>query len=470
MMRKSIRYRMMLLFCLVVGVLLAASYVGLYIIFERAVRYEGDRRLLATATPIIADLILDPSGNDVNELNIPDEYFELLDQDGRVLQQSENLLSAGLPIDMGPLNSTESVFSNVADRDRGSLRIAIVPFQLGAEARFLAVAAPPRDAEQALKTFRTLILVLFPISLVLTAGVSAWYTSRSLRPITELTEHVARTIETLPQQNSPDANLLPMASAQDEVGLLAVTFNELFTRLTAVLGQLRQFVSDASHELRTPLAVLQGETELVLSRTRPAEEYEKVLRIIDTELKKLSRIVDGLFTLSMADAGHLRIAREPLYIEEVLEETCGLAIPMVQSKRIRIQQEFERDVTFLGDPAFLRQLFLIFIDNAIKYSPPDSCLRIRLTTDDRNIRIEFQDQGIGIAPEHIPRIFERFYRVSQPNPPNPADTQSGGLGLSIAQAIVQAHDGRIECESHLGTGTVFTIRLPLPAGIQINKN
>ena len=112
---------------------------------------------------------------------------------------------------------------------------------------------------------------------------------------------------------------------------------------------------------------------------------------------------------------------------------------------------------FTGDAAFLRQLFFIFIDNAIKYSPSGTSLKIRLEAD-KDVRVRFQDQGIGIASEHQPRIFERFFRVSQTGS---SDTQSGGLGLAIAQAIVRAHRGRIECESTLGLGSIFIVSFPL---------
>jgi signal transduction histidine kinase len=202
--------------------------------------------------------------------------------------------------------------------------------------------------------------------------------------------------------------------------------------------------------------VLRGETELLLARKRTTEEYETAIRVLDAELKKLSHIVEGLFTLSMADAGQLRIAAEPLYLEEVLEETCTLAAPLANSKQIRIERELQPDVLFTGDAAFLRQLFFIFIDNAIKYSPAGTRLRVSLSAD-RDVRVQFHDQGIGISAEHQRRIFERFFRVSQTGS---SDTQSGGLGLAIAQAIVGAHRGTIECESQPGVGSVFTCIFP----------
>jgi signal transduction histidine kinase len=245
--------------------------------------------------------------------------------------------------------------------------------------------------------------------------------------------------------------------------LTAVVFsyycNQLLARIDAVVRQLRQFVSDASHELRTPLSVLQGETELLLARPRTTAEYEKAARIIDSELKKLNRMVDGLFTLSMADAGQFRIAPEPVYLEDILEESCGLAAPLAHHKKIRIERDLQPDVLLNGDPTFLRQLFLIFIDNAIKYSPAGTSVRVTLTKQD-DVRVSFEDQGIGIAKDDLPRIFERFFRAGPSS-----ETQSGGLGLAIAQAIVRAHDGSIECESEPGQGSLFTIHLPATAAL-----
>jgi len=167
-------------------------------------------------------------------------------------------------------------------------------------------------------------------------------------------------------------------------------------------------------------------------------------------------MVDGLFTLSMADAGQLRLATEPLYLEEVLEDACALAAPLASHKQIRVEKHLQRDIQVSGDPAFLRQLFLIFIDNAVKYSSPGTQLDIELESGN-DVQVRFKDHGIGIRREHQTRIFERFFRVTQSGS---QDSQSGGLGLSIAQAIVQAHHGVIECESEPGIGTTFTIRFP----------
>jgi signal transduction histidine kinase len=266
---------------------------------------------------------------------------------------------------------------------------------------------------------------------------------------------------------------LPVRSPHDELGVLAETINWLLQSVDSTLRQLRQFVTDASHELRTPLAVLHGETELLLSKSRTADEYRKTLSLFDAEFKKLTRIVEGLFTLSMADAGQLHLVHEPLYINEVLEEACALVSGRARAKDIAIERDLHQEIAYSGDEAFLHELFLIFLDNAIKYSPGGTRVRVSLEQQNGDIRARFEDQGIGIAEEHLRYVFERFYRAA---PSVNGEAQSGGLGLAIAQAIARAHGGSIDCQSIVGAGSTFTLVLPsvlasdAKRGAHLNKN
>src|SRR6516162_7344158 len=399
---RTIRWKLTVIFCLAAGTLLAISYGAFYFVFQRVLREEFDRRLAEIAAPIIFDIAGDPQDKDVDQLDLPYEYFEVLDTSGRVLQRSRNL-NADLPV------TVQQGLQTVRLSGIGEVRLTVIPFQAGPNHWLFVAGGSTREIDLALAALRRFALVLLPASLLLTAAVFGFYS------------------------------------------------NQLLARIDAVVKQLRQFVSDAAHELRTPLSVLRGETELLLTKQRTTSEYESAVRVMDSELKKLSRIVDGLFTLSMADAGQLRIALEPLYLEEVLEESCGLAAPLANHKKIEIERQLQSDVLINGDPTFLRQLFLIFIDNAIKYSPSGTRLRISLKKGD-DVQVSFRDEGIGIAKEDLPRVFERFFRAAPST-----ETQSGGLGLAIAQAIVHAHRGRIECESEPGRGSLFTIRLPVTA-------
>jgi len=338
-----------------------------------------------------------------------------------------------------------------------SVRISLIPFQQGSQQRIIAVAIPTFGTNRVLDSLGGIALLLFPLSLLVTAAISAFYVGKSLQPINVLTEHAALMAKRVTIRQGFWAPL-PVATPHDELGRLAETFNHLLQSVDSALRQLRQFVTDASHELRTPLAVLHGETELILSKPRTAEEYRNTLAAFDDELKKLTRILEVLFTLSMADAGQLHLTCEPLYINEVLEEACVLIAPRARSRNISIVRELNDEIAYNGDEAFLHELFLIFLDNALKYSPDGTQIRVALERQDETIQIRFQDQGIGISAEHLPRIFERFYRAA---PPNGGETHSGGLGLAIAQAIARAQGGHIECQSSPGAGSIFTVILPV---------
>jgi signal transduction histidine kinase len=313
-----------------------------------------------------------------------------------VLQRSKNL-SSDLPLDLS------KPFQTLSSEGLGELRVGLIPFKVGEHSWFLAVAGPTREVRSALNTFAMYAAMLLVVSL----------------------------------------------------GLMAVVSISYARKLDLVVGQLRQFVSDASHELKTPLSILRGETELLLNRPRSTDEYQQALRVIDGELKTLSRIVEGLFTLSMADSGQLKFHSQKVCLDDVLEESVALAEPLAEARGIRIERDLQHGVIVSGDPTFLRQLFLIFIDNAIKYSQPDRLLRVTLAASS-DVKVTFEDQGIGIARQHLQHIFQRFFRVPQSDA---VDSQSGGLGLAIAHAIVAAHGGTIECQSELGVGSVFTVRL-----------
>jgi signal transduction histidine kinase len=456
----SLRWRMMLLFCFTVGVLLLISYTAFYFAARSVVRIQLDHRMAEAAGLLAADLNSDPDDADIVVMEIPSEYFETVGASGNVLALSKNL--------HGHAIAWQASFRNpvtVRDSSLGRLRIFAAPVHHGSVNETLLLAMPTRDTDQILAGFRDLLFVLFPCSLLFVGAVAAWYVGRSLEPVAKLTRETSEMAERVRAAGSaaitpraqPDDRPLTAGRDDDELSRLAEAFNKLFVCMEGAVGQLRQFVSDASHELRTPLSVLQGETELLLKKPRTPAEYHKALEVIDSELKKLSRIVEALFTLAIADAGQLRLARDPLYLNETLEEACVVVSARARAKGICIERQLAEEVPYTGDEAFLRQLFLIFLDNSLKYSTRAGSIRVGMAVSNGNIQVKFADQGIGIPAEHLPHIFERFYRVPQTDS---TEAQSGGLGLAIAQAIVRAQGGSVECESTPGAGSTFTISLP----------
>src|SRR3984893_17116864 len=452
---KTLRFRMMLLFTTVVGVLLAGSYLAFWGLLSHEIPTQLNRQLLETSRPLIADIITEPNAQDIKRLDIPGEFFELLDANGGILQYSKNLTTP-IALNGMSLPTSRPTFGIATIGSAQAARVALVPFQQGNRLRILVVAIPTLGTNRVLDGFGKVALLLFPLSLLVTAGISAFYVGRSLAPITALTQHAALMAKRVTNRQgfwTP----LPVTHPDDELGRLAETFNQLLQGVDSALRQLRQFVTDASHELRTPVAVLHGETELLLSKPRSAEEYRKTLCVFDDEFKKLTRILEGLFTLSMADAEQLHLTCEPLYINEVLEEACALVSSRARMKNIAIVRKLDQEMPYSGDEAFLHQLFLIFLDNAIKYSPSGTQVRVTLEQQNCTIRARFEDQGIGIPSEHVPFIFERFYRAVRSGN---GESHSGWLGLAIAQAIVHAQGGLIECDSAPGVGSTFSVILP----------
>jgi two-component system OmpR family sensor kinase len=454
----SLRFRMMMLFCTAVGLFLVCTYAIIYSIFSSELRGQLDMRLNEAGLPMVEDLADNPPDEDVFRLPLRDEYLALLDRSGNLLNMSQNWKQH--PLAVGPMNfqGDEPIYRTISGA-HGALRVELIPFVLVGRPVVLAIAGPTRDIDAVLRNFRSVLIVLLPASLLFIGAISAWYVGRSLAPISELTRQASRFAEIVSDSRHTKAGPPRIAvNSQDELGQLASTFNELFARVLTVVQQLRQFVSDASHELRTPLSVLQGETELLLSEHTTSEEDHKRLKVILSDLRHLSRIVEGLFTLSIADAGQLRISKDRVFINEVLEEACEMAISLATTKSIRITQDVQEEIAFVGDETLLRDLFLVFLENGVKYSKANTTIRVDLTRQDGIVFVRFIDQGVGIPSEHLPHIFDRFYRAS---PHQSAETRSGGLGLAIAHAIATAHGGKIDVQTEPGHGSTFTVALPV---------
>ena len=229
------------------------------------------------------------------------------------------------------------------------------------------------------------------------------------------------------------------------------------------IEQMRRFMADAAHELRTPLTVVRSRAEVALQRTRSPDEYEDALRGIERESMRLGRIVEDLLTLARADAGQRPIERGRVFLDDVALDAAEAARVIAERKSVRLEvQEFE-ETPVVGDAALLRQLGLILLDNAIKFTPAGGVVRIavRVTAAGAPV-LAVTDTGVGIGPEELPRIFERFYRgdPSRTRSDSGSGTEGAGLGLSIAQWIAEEHRAVILVASRLGEGTTVTVEFP----------
>ncbi|HZY40539.1 MAG TPA: ATP-binding protein, partial [Anaerolineae bacterium] len=277
---------------------------------------------------------------------------------------------------------------------------------------------------------------------------------RALRPIDAITRQAQRISE---QDLHHRLNLdLP----DDEVGRLARTFDAMLIRLDAAFQRQRQFTADASHELRTPLTVMKTNLGVTLNRPRSAKQYETALTQIDGEVDRLTRLTNDLLLLARTDAGLLRTIGQlrPIDLAALAYDVTSELRSLAESKSLALTCFAPEPASVRGDPDQLHRLLFNLIENAIKYTSRGS-VTVRVAPQPDRVRVTIEDSGPGIATEHLPHLFERFYRVDAAR----SREQGGsGLGLAIAHSLVTAHNGTLEISSEIDRGTTVTATLPAP--------
>lgn len=228
------------------------------------------------------------------------------------------------------------------------------------------------------------------------------------------------------------------------------------------MEQMRRFMADAAHELRTPITVLRSRAEVALQRSRGEEGYVAALRGIEAESERLGRLVDDLLTLARADADERPIERTRLYLDDVVADAAGAARALAQAKGVALDVDQFDEAPVVGDPALLRQLAMILLDNAIKFTGAGGRVSVRVGTIDGRPTLVVSDTGEGIGPDQLPRIFDRFYRGDDARTRGAAsEARSGaGLGLSIARWIADVHGASIHVSSQPAEGTRVSVELP----------
>jgi signal transduction histidine kinase len=301
--------------------------------------------------------------------------------------------------------------------------------------------------QQTLNQLLTTLLIAGPI-VVFLAGVGGYVlAARALTPIDQITRTAGRiSVEDL----SARLNLPP---TDDEVGRLAATFDTMLARLDDGFRRERQFIADASHELRTPLATMQTILSSTLSRQRAPAEYEQALVDMAEETDRLKILAEGLLLLARNDA-YRSAAYEPIELSTLLQDVIVSLYPLAEDKNLIIEGHIPPNLNIIGDRDGLIRLFVNLLGNAINYTERGR-ITVSLSHDNaESIEVIIADTGIGIEPQHLPHIFDRFYRVEA------SRTASGaGLGLAIALSVAQAHGGTITATSEIEKGTVFMVKL-----------
>lgn len=469
---ETVRARLTAWYVGVLAVTLTLFELGVYAALSDVLHDNVDEALASsiqiTTTSLSNDIAegqsrLHAARATVDELSSRQVAVAVFDASGELLaaRDGDDDGRPKLPVDRQIPQGEPRLYDVAAPEDDDRVRVGILRVQVrpDVEPFIVHVSTPLEPLEDDLEDIRTVLLSSIP-AVLLIAGAAGWFMARkSLRPVMLMARR-AREIGTTNLDQR-----LPVANPRDELGRLANTFNELLARISTAFIQQRQFMADASHELKTPLATIRAATDVTLQQpTRTEAEYRDALRMIDDQARRLSRIVEDMFTLARADAGHLPLQRTAFYLDEILADVVAGASLRSATSNVRVSLQGTNDVACVADEDLVRRLVNNLIDNAVRYSPRGETVAVRLEHLDGRGRIGVTNQGPSIPIESQPHLFERFYRVDQSRSRNaPVEGSGAGLGLAIARWIAEAHGGSLTLASSDERGTTFVVELPCRA-------
>ncbi len=463
----SIRLRLLLWYSGLLVLLLSTFGGILYAVLQNSLLSQVDRTLAETAQEVQAGARRRVAITPFNWQEVvtlppldvfasPSIFVQVRYPAGIVAATSANLRNRTLPV--LPAEDWQKVLQGQVDMRivqagnvRLQMRSEVIAFE-GRPAGVLQVAMPLRSVDETLQRLLEILLIGGGIGLLLSILGGIFLSHRALAPVAHVTETARRIAAT-----EDLGERLPPPRTRDEVGRLVLTFNEMLERLQRLFQAQQRFIADVSHELRTPLAAIRGNLEVLL---RGAQEDPEMLREsladIEREVSRLTRMVTDLLTLARAEAG-IHPERRPVELDRLLLEVYREARHLAQGVEVRLGNEDQ--VQVLGDADQLKQLLLNLVDNSLKYTPAGGTVTLSLYREDSWACLSVADTGIGIAPQDLPHIFERFYRGESDG--RRVRRTGLGLGLPIARWIAQEHGGDIVVESRPGQGSTFTVRLPL---------
>ncbi len=419
--------------------------------------HQAGLRSVAPLSPILAPGQSESENTQLQQLFlISNTPARLLSLDGLVLQK-DPLFPSNLPVTRDVLQSAQAGNARYETLHlaSGDYRLYSAPVRVhNTRVAIVQVVNSLSDSMATLAQIRSMLEWLIPITLLLAGIGGSFLASQALAPIAGVRRKVAVIIE-----KSDLSQRVSEGLPDDEVGRLARTFDQLLERVQNAMQRERQFTSDASHELRTPLTVLKGEISVALGRPRQASEYRDTLSRLETTVDDMSQLVEDLLTLARATANRDSSPRMPIDLAELVRQVCERMLILADVKGVALNTPGDAFVPIVvGDRLRLQRVFTNLIDNALRYTPKGGRVDVTYQQKGSTVLVDVRDTGRGIGAEHLPRLFQRFYRAEGDRA---RDSGGSGLGLAIAQTIVRSHGGAISVESQPGKGTCFTVSLPL---------
>jgi signal transduction histidine kinase len=383
------------------------------------------------------------------------DYFTLVDRNGDPVIFSDNL-TAPIPLDKALLERSiegDTVYDSVRLGDVGQLRVIYLPVLKGAVSGDVLLVGVPADifGDETRGFIGSALITAFAV-LVLSAVSAFIFAKRTADPIKEMTSAAQRiTAENLTEK-------LPDAAEDDDIRRLVNVLNEMLSRLESAFVAQRRFSSRVAHELRTPLTILKGETQVMLNRRRTVDDYEAHLVSILEEVAKMERTIDDLLLFARYESGESDIPFRPINLGPIIADVAKDLRSIAASRRIDFKTKIDDDAVVLGEEQALHRLVCKLVENALYYTPEGGRVVVRSFDGDGAAVLSVEDNGVGIDPDDLPHIFERFFRSERSRHMHSKGT---GIGLALVDVIVQLHKAEISVQSHPGKGTTFKVRFPV---------
>jgi heavy metal sensor kinase len=452
----SIRRRLTLWNILALAVVLLGFSALVYGLLVRALYQRLDRSLLSEWEELERDPRLAGDYQDRLAYWIA-EFYEhekvfcvVYDAEGKEFKRTDVLAADSVP-PVPAVGPGERRFYNATLPIVGRQRVLAGRPGLGNGDVAVVFMASLEETDRELAQLLAVLAMAGPIALGLAGFLGYWLARKALAP----TEQLHRLTEEITADRL--YRRLPISNPGDELGRLAQTINAMIGRLERSFAEIRRFTADASHELRTPLTAIRAEAEVALNKPLSTAEYQQLLGSILEECERLTHMTDQLLALSREDSGVARLVCEPVDLTALVQAVVDNMRPLAEAKGLQLRSQSDGPLSRQVDGTRLRQVFYNLLDNAIKYTPAGGTITVEIGQRDQDVIITVRDSGMGIASEHLPHVFDRFYRVDKARGRAEGGT---GLGLSIARSIVTTHGGTIELDSMPGQGTTCTVTLP----------
>jgi heavy metal sensor kinase len=370
---------------------------------------------------------------------------------GEALFRSERIKGSGLPRPSSPPAEGRPTFESFEGRS-GHTRLLNRVVAGPDGPLVLQIAAPLLADDRELAELLTVMLLAGPLALTLALGGGYLLARRALDPVDRMSAEAEQITATQLDRR------LDVSNPDDELGRLATTLNGMIIRLERSFEEIRRFTTDAAHELRTPLAVIRNVAEVALKSPREPEHYRRVLGDILEEVERLTRLAEQLLFLCREDAALVPRVMTDVRLDELVREATEHMGVVAAAKGLALSCIDLASCAVRADADQIRRLLFNLLDNAIKFTPAGGEVRVSLERMVGHALLTVADTGVGIPAEHIPRVFERFYRV---DPARGQEGEGSGLGLAICRSVAEAHGGQIRIESNFGQGTRAALTLPL---------